>query len=60
MTENLTAVATKIDWSSLSGVILDGGYELKEVLETRDNAARVRVRILGSGGKTATAYFMHL
>ncbi len=60
MTDNVTAVATKIDWSSLSGVILDGGYELKEVLDGRDDAAKVRVRILGSGGKTGVAYFMHL
>jgi len=47
MTDNVTAVRTKIDWSTLSGVILEGGYELKEVLEGRDTAARLRVRILG-------------
>jgi serine/threonine protein kinase len=60
MTDNVTAVRTKIDWSILSGVILEGGYELKEVLEGRETAARLRVRILGSGGKTGVAYFMHL
>ncbi len=60
MTDNATALATKIDWSSLSGVILDGGYELKEVLDGRDDGAKLRVRILGSGGKTGTAYFLHL
>jgi len=60
MTENLTGVATKIDWSSLPGVILDGGYELKEVLDAHDDAAKVRVRILGSGGKTGLAYFLYL
>jgi serine/threonine protein kinase len=60
MTDNVTAVRTKIDWSTLSGVILEGGYELKEVLEGRETAARLRVRILGSGGKTGVAYFMHL
>jgi hypothetical protein len=60
MTNNVTAVATKIDWSSLSGVTLDGGYELKEVLDGRDQAAKLRVRILGSGGRTGLAYFLHL
>jgi hypothetical protein len=60
MTDNVTAVATKIDWSGLSGVILEGGYELKDLLDGRNNAAKVRVRILGSGGKTGVAYFLHL
>lgn len=60
MTDNVTAVGTKIEWSTLSDVILEGGYELKDVLEARETAARVRVRILGSGGKTGVAYFMHL
>ena len=60
MTDNMIAVAAKINWSSLSGVILDGGYELKEVLDGRDNGAKVRVRILGSGGRTGVAYFLHL
>ncbi len=60
MTDNVTAVATKIDWSSLSDVILDGGYELKGILDSRDNAAKIRVRILGSGGKSGTAYFLQL
>ena len=60
MTDKMTALATKIDWSKLSDVILEGGYELKEVLDLRDNAAKLRVRILGSGGKTGVAYFMHL
>ena len=60
MTDNATALATKIDWTSLSGVILDGGYELKEVLDGRDDGAKLRVRILGSGGKTGIAYFLHL
>jgi hypothetical protein len=58
MTEN--SVATTIDWTSLSGTILDGGCELKDVIEVRDEAAKLRVRILGSGGRTGTAYFLHL
>ena len=56
----MTASATKIDWTSLSGIVLEGGYELKEVLDAREGAAKLRVRILGSGGRTATAYFQHL
>ena len=60
MMENVTSVATKIDWTSLSGVILDGGCELKDVIEVRDDATKLRVRILGSGGRMGTAYFLHL
>jgi len=60
MTDKVTAIATKIDWSGLTGVILEGGYELKDVAEVRDDAAKVRVRILGSGGKTGLAYFLYL
>ncbi len=60
MTKNLTALEMKIDWSSLSGITLDGGYELKEAMDARDTAAKVRVKVLGSGGKTGIAYFMHL
>jgi hypothetical protein len=60
MTEPLASMATMIDWTSLSGVILDGGCELKEALEVRGTAAKFRVRILGSGGRMGTAYFQHL
>jgi serine/threonine protein kinase len=56
----MTATATKIDWSSLLGVILEGGYELQDALDGRDYSAKVRVRILGSGGKTGLAYFLYL
>jgi len=60
MTENDTLIATKIDWASLSGVILDGGCELKEALEVRDDSAKLGVRILGSGGRMGSAYFLSL
>jgi serine/threonine protein kinase len=60
MTENDTLVAAKIDWASLSGVILDGGCELKEALEVREDSAKLRVRILGSGGQMGSAYFLSL
>jgi hypothetical protein len=60
MSENSTAVATKIDWTSLAGITLDGGCEVKDALEVREDAARLRVRILGSGGRMGTAYFLQL
>ncbi len=60
MIENLTSVATMIDWTSLSGIILDGGCELKDAVDVREDAAKLRVRILGSGGRMGMAYFLHL
>jgi len=65
MTENVALetanpAAASIDWASLSGGMLDGGCELKEVLEAREGAARFRVRILGSGGRQGTGYFLQL
>lgn len=47
-------------WNTLQGVILDGGYELKEALDVSDGAAAFRVRILGSGGREGTAHFFQL
>ena len=47
-------------WNSLQGVILDGGYELKDALELTDCAAAFRVRILGSGGREGIAHFLQL
>jgi len=70
MTENVafeTASPSKakpatenVDWASLSGSTLDAVCELKEVVEVRDGAARFRVRILGSGGRQGTGYFLRL
>jgi hypothetical protein len=60
MTENVISVATKINWASLSGVTLEGGCELKDVLEVREDGARLRVRLLGSGGRMGVAYFLNL
>jgi serine/threonine protein kinase len=60
MVENLSALATKIDWASVSGVVLEGGYELKDVVEVREEAAKISARILGSGGRLGSAYFLHL
>jgi serine/threonine protein kinase len=60
MTQNGSLVTAKIDWANLSGVILEGGCELKDPLELRDDAAKLRVRILGSGGRMGTAHFVAL
>jgi serine/threonine protein kinase len=45
------------DWNSLSGVILDGGYELKEILEAQKELAIIRVRVLGDYTLSAFATF---
>ena len=34
-------------WTSLSGTILEGGYELQDLLEATDAEARFKVRVLG-------------
>ncbi len=34
-------------WTSLSGTILEGGYELQDLLEASDTEARFKVRVLG-------------
>ncbi|MBV9677659.1 MAG: hypothetical protein JO185_15075 [Acidobacteriaceae bacterium] len=34
-------------WTSLSGKILEGGYELQDLLEATDKSARFKVRVLG-------------
>ena|GEM_PF-2322705 len=45
------------EWSSLEGVILDGGYELKNAIAPTDTDAAFRVRVLGGAGLEATAQF---
>jgi hypothetical protein len=46
-----------LDWPNLEGVILDGGYELKQALGHTPAAASFRVRVLGGAGLEATARF---
>ncbi len=45
------------DWKSLQGITLEGGYELKEIVEAERDRAMVRVRVLGDYTLKATASF---
>jgi Protein kinase domain/SPOR domain len=48
---------TRINWTSLSGVILDGGYELEELLEAEETRATFKTRILGDRFTEAISRF---
>ena len=48
--ENLV---NKTEWSSLTGLILDGGYEMKEPLELEVASALFKIRVLGGWGQEA-------
>ena len=39
-----------LEWPNLEGVILDGGYELKQALGHTPAAATFQVRVLGGAG----------
>lgn len=45
------------DWNSLQGAILEGGYELREILEAEEGSASFRVRVLGDYSQRAFASF---
>ncbi|HEX4164449.1 MAG TPA: protein kinase [Bryobacteraceae bacterium] len=45
------------DWKSLTGTTLDGGYELKEIVEAEQGVATLRVRVLGDYTLKALARF---
>lgn len=45
------------DWKSLSGRTLDGGYELKEIVQAQAERATFRVRVLGDYSLKAAASF---
>ncbi len=45
------------DWKSLAGKTLDGGYELKELIEAEGERATFRVRVLGDYSLKASANF---
>ena len=45
------------DWKSLSGKVLEGGYELKEIIEAEREKAKFRVRVLGDYSLKAAASF---
>lgn len=46
-----------LEWPNLEGVILDGGYELKQALGHTPATATFQVRVLGGAGLEATARF---
>ncbi len=50
----------KQNWMSLSGKILEGGFELKDLIEADDSRAVFRVRVLGDRELVATALFRRL
>jgi hypothetical protein len=50
----------KQNWMSLSGRILEGGFELKDLIEADDTRALFRVRVLGDRELVATASFRRL
>lgn len=52
--------STPLNWTDLSGTILPGGYELKELLEADGAAAQFRVRVLGDRDLDAVAQFIHV
>ncbi len=45
------------DWKSLCGKVLEGGYELKEIIEAEGEKATFRVRVLGDYSLKAAASF---
>ena len=47
-----------MSWTDLSGAILPGGYELKELLEADDAEAQFRARVLGDREVDAVAQFI--
>ena len=54
--ENLV---NKTEWSSLTGLILDGGYEMKEPLELEQASALFKIRVLGGWGQEAFVRLYH-
>ncbi len=46
-----------LEWTSLEGAILDGGYELKRLLSHSAEEAVFQVRVLGGAGLELTAKF---
>ena len=52
--------ATAMSWTGLSGNILSGGYELKELLTADGDTAQFRVRVLGDRSLDAVARFIRV
>ncbi|HEY3938765.1 MAG TPA: hypothetical protein VGL97_15130 [Bryobacteraceae bacterium] len=56
MSSHAIAIAAS-EWRLLQGIILDGGYELKNAIELNDAEAVFKVHVLGAGGLEAIARF---
>ncbi|HLH01668.1 MAG TPA: protein kinase [Bryobacteraceae bacterium] len=52
---NVTEISP--DWQTLQGTTLEGGYELKDIIEAAENRAVLRVRVLGDYSLKASAIF---
>jgi len=55
----MTEIEYAPDWNCLTGVTLDGGYELKEIIEADREHAILRVRVLGDYTLKSSALFWH-
>jgi eukaryotic-like serine/threonine-protein kinase len=51
-------IHSKPDWASLPGRVLEGGYEVQELLEAEQDRAKYKIRVLGGGGIDAFASFL--
>lgn len=56
----MTEIENAPDWNCLPGVTLDGGYELKEIVEADRDQVTLRVRVLGDYTLKAAALFWPL
>ncbi len=52
-----TESTNNLDWTSLQGTTLEGGYQLGEIMESDGHLATFRVRILGDYARKAFAKF---
>ena len=50
-------IRANLEWTSLEGAILDGGYEIKRLLSRTPEEAVFQVRVLGGAGLELTAKF---
>lgn len=51
---------TQPSWASLSGRVLEGGFELQEIVEADAAQARFKVRVLGDRDLDCVAIFFHV
>ncbi len=49
----LEQIHSEPQWASFPGTVLEGGYEVQELLEAEQGRAKYKIRILGGGGVDA-------